>query len=154
MFLTFQRHLIGLNDFSVFTGIYSNEVAEYVESFKNLRDDSNRRQVTRNGYLPEKVIQTGLGEISIKQPRVRDNRERKKFTSRILPPYLRRTQSLDALIPVLYLKGISTGHFTEALEAIFGQNAKGLSATNIVRLKEDWEKDLKNWQKRDLNNKR
>ena len=131
-----------------------NEVTEYIESFKSLKDESNKRIVTRNGYLPERAIQTGLGEIQIKQPRVRDKREGKKFTSQILPPYLRRTKSLDALIPALYLKGISTGDLGEALEAILGENAKGLSATNIVRLKENWEKDFKEWQKRDLSNKR
>jgi hypothetical protein len=74
------------------------------------------------------VIKTGLGKISVKQPRVRDKREGKKFTSQILPPYLRRTSSLDTLIPALYLKGVSTGDFGEALEAILGENAKGLSA--------------------------
>jgi putative transposase len=131
-----------------------NEVTEYIESFKSLKDESNKRLITRNGYLPERAIQTGLGEIQIKQPRIRDKREGKKFTSQILPPYLRRTKSLEALIPALYLKGISTGDIGEALEAILGENAKGLSATNIVRLKEDWEKDFKGWQKRVLSNKR
>lgn len=130
------------------------EIAEYIEQAKNIKDEANRRLVTRNGYLPERAIQTGLGEIAIKQPRVRDKREGKKFTSQILPPYLRRTSSLDALIPALYLKGISTGDFGEALEAILGENAKGLSATNIVRLKEGWEKDFKKWQERDLSHKR
>jgi putative transposase len=131
-----------------------NEVAEYIESLKVIKDESNRRLVTRNGYLPERTIQTGLGEISINQPRIRDKREGKKFASQILPPYLRRTSSLDALIPALYLKGVSTGDFGEALEALLGENAKGLSATNIVRLKESWEKDFKKWQERDLKNKR
>jgi putative transposase len=131
-----------------------NEVIEYIEGFKNFKDQSNNRLVTRNGYLPERPIQTGLGEVRIRQPRVRDKRENKKFTSQILPPYLRRTSSLDALIPTLYLKGVSTGDFGEALEAILGENAKGLSATNIVRLKENWEKDFKNWQERDLSGKR
>ena len=98
------------------------EVDEYIEHLKNLKDETNRRLVTRNGHLLERTIQTGLGEISIKQPRVRDKREGKKFTSQILPPYLRRVPSLDALIPALYLKGISTGNFGEALEAILGEN--------------------------------
>ncbi|MBS4168643.1 IS256 family transposase [Parachlamydia sp. AcF125] len=131
-----------------------NEVAEYIESLKSIKDEANRRVVTRNGYLPERTIQTGMGEISIKQPRVRDKREGKKFTSQILPPYLRRTASLDALIPALYLKGVSTDEFGEALEAILGENAKGLSATNIVRLKESWEKDFKKWHERDLSCKK
>lgn len=131
-----------------------NEVAEYIENFKSMKDLANKRLVTRNGHLPERSIQTGLGELIIKQPRIRDKREGKKFTSQILPPYLRRTSSLDALIPALYLKGVSTGDFGEALEAILGENAKGLSATNIVRLKESWESDFKEWQKRDLSKKR
>jgi transposase-like protein len=131
-----------------------NEVNEYIESFKSLKDETKKRVVTRNGYLPERTIQTGLGKVFIKQPRVRDRREGKKFTSQILPPYLRRTSSLDALIPALYLKGISTGDMQEALEAILGENAKGLSATNIVRLKEGWERELKEWQGRDMKGKR
>jgi putative transposase len=130
-----------------------NEVREYIESFKTLKDKTNKKLVTRNGYMPQREIQTGMGTISVKQPRIRDKREGKKFTSQILPPYLRRTSSLDALIPALYLKGISTGDLGEALEAILGENAKGLSATNIVRLKERWEKDLKDWQRRNLKEK-
>ncbi len=120
-------------------------------NLKNLRQ--NRIVVTRNGYLPERFIQTGIGEVLVKQPRVRDKRKDQKFSSQILPPYLRRTSSLDALIPALYLKGISTGNFGEALEAILGENAKGLSPTNIVRLKEGWKKDFKEWQGRDLREK-
>lgn len=130
-----------------------NEVKEYIEQLKGLKTEENKSVVTRNGYLPERFIQTGLGEILVKQPRVRDKRKGQKFTSHILPPYLRRTSSLDALIPALYLKGVSTGDFGEALEALLGENAKGLSATNIVRLKEGWEKDFKEWQGRDLSKK-
>lgn len=130
-----------------------NEVQEYIDQFKDLKTEENKRVVTRNGYLPERFIQTGLGEVLVKQPRVRDCRKEKKFTSHILPPYLRRTSSLDALIPALYLKGVSTGDFAEALDALLGENAKGLSPTNIVRLKEGWEKDFKEWQGRDLTGK-
>lgn len=130
-----------------------NEVKEYIEQFKGLKTQENKSVVTRNGYLPERCIQTGLGEVLVKQPRVRDTRKGQKFTSHILPPYLRRTSSLDALIPALYLKGVSTGDFGEALEALLGENAKGLSPTNIVRLKEGWEKDFKKWQERDLSSK-
>jgi len=92
--------------------------------------------------------------LAIKQPRVEDRREDHRFTSAILPPYLRRTPSVDALIPALYLKGVSTGDFTEALEAILGENASGLSATNIVRLKQGWEEEYKEWSRRDLSGKR
>ena len=95
----------------------------------------------------------------ISQPRVNDKRgdaqgQRQRFTSKILPPYLRRTKSLDELIPWLYLRGISTGDFTEALQALLGPQAKGLSATNIVRLKESWQQEWKTWSQRSLEDKR
>ena len=131
-----------------------NEVAEYIDRFKEKKDEKGYRLVTRNGSLPEREIQTGIGRLSVKQPRVYDRREGHSFTSHILPSYMRRTPSLDALIPALYLKGVSTGDMQEALEAIVGANASGLSATNIVRLKEGWMKDYEAWNKRDLSEKR
>ena len=109
--------------------------------------------MVRNGHLPERTIQTGIGEIAVKQPRVQDRREpeiRQKFTPSVLPPYLRRTKSLDELIPWLYLKGISTGDFSEALGAILGADALNLSATTITRLKSGWESDFEAWNKRSL----
>jgi len=127
-----------------------NEVQEQLEFFKEKRDETGRRAVKRNGYLPQRQIQTGLGAIPIEQPRIRGT----SFTSAILPKYMRRVPSLEALIPTLYLKGISTGGMQEALEAILGENAKGLSATNVVRLKEVWEKEYGEWNKRDLSLKR
>nr|VFK24838.1 MAG: Transposase (or an inactivated derivative) [Candidatus Kentron sp. LPFa] len=130
-----------------------NEVEEHIEQFKNLRDESNHRCVTRNGHLPKRKIQTGLGSIPIQQPRIRDIRKNSKFTSSILPPYARRTPSIEAVIPALYLKGISTNDFPEALKAILGDNAQGLSPTNIVRLKQTWEKEYKDWNKRNLSEK-
>ncbi len=131
------------------------EVAEYIERHALVRDDDGRRQVVRNGRLPARRIQTGLGLVEVRQPRVHDRRtdengERLRFSSAILPPYLRRTKSLDELIPWLYLRGISTGDFTEALQALLGPQAKGLSATNIVRLKESWQEEWKNWSKQSL----
>lgn len=126
-----------------------NEVRDYLETHQHLRDESGRQIVKRNGYLPERKIQTGIGELEIKKPRVRGAH----FTSAILPSYLRRIPSLDALIPALYLKGISTGNMQEALAAILGENVKGLSASNIVRLKESWEKDYIEWTRRDLSSK-
>ena len=129
------------------------EVAEYLSRYAGELDENGHRLVTRNGHLPERELVTGVGPVSIQQPRVRDRREGEKFTSKILPPYMRRVPSIDALIPCLYLKGISTGDFSEALEAILGPGAKGLSATNIVRLKEVWKQDYEAWQKRDLSEK-
>ena len=125
-----------------------NEVAEYLMRHADQRDDDGRRLVVRNGYLPARDLQTGVGLVEVCQPRVNDKRcdaqgQRQRFTSKILPPYLRRTKSLDELIPWLYLRGISTGDFTEALQALLGPQAKGLSATNIVRLKEAWQKEWK-----------
>lgn len=131
-----------------------NEVAEYVQKHTGLVDEAGRRLVTRNGYFPERDLVTGIGPVRIRQPRVDDRRRGERFTSRILPPYLRRVPSIDALIPCLYLKGISTGDFSEALEAILGPQAKGLSATNIVRLKEGWQQDYECWRKRDLSGQR
>jgi transposase-like protein len=129
------------------------EVADWIERHQHYRDDDGRRQVVRNGHLPERTITTGLGPVAIKQPRVHDRRpaeERQKFTSAILPPYLRKTKSVEELLPWLYLKGVSTGDFSEALAALLGPDAKGLSATTITRLKAIWEKEYHDWSKRSL----
>jgi putative transposase len=129
------------------------EVADWIESHAPIKDLAGHRQVVRNGYLPERTIQTGLGDIQVKQPRVHDRRageERIKFTSSILPPYLKRTKSLDELLPWLYLKGVSTGDFSEALGALLGSDAPGLSATTVTRLKAAWEVEFDAWSKRSL----
>ena len=131
------------------------EVAEWLEARQQL-DAQGRRQVVRNGYLPERTIVTGLGEVAVKQPRVRDRRpldERETFQSKILPPYLRKTKSIEELIPWLYLKGISTGGFEEALQALLGPDCPGLSATTITRLKASWEQEHEDWSKRSLQGK-
>ena len=127
-----------------------NEVQELIDSYKDQRDEAGRKIVKRNGHLPPRQIQTGLGNIIVEQPRVRGV----AFTSAILPKYMRRLPSIEALVPALYLKGISTGDMQEALESILGENAKGLSATNIVRLKESWEREYSDWNKRNLIGKR
>lgn len=131
-----------------------NEVDEYIQAHALLRDEKGLRLVVRNGSLPERQIQTPLGNVSIRQPRVEDRRPDHKFLSKLLPPYLRRTPSVEALIPALYLRGISTGDFTEALSSLLGPNAAGLSPANIVRLKEGWLADFKKWSARDLSGKR
>jgi len=130
-----------------------NEVIDYIQFHKDRRDEHGQRLVVRNGHLPEREVVSGVGPIRVRQPRVR-HRDKGRFSSAILPRYMRRTPSVDALIPALYLKGISTGDFTEALEAILGEGASGLSATNIVRLKAGWEADYKAWSQRDLSQKR
>ena len=135
------------------------EIAGFLSQYADLKDDQGRMRVTRNGYLPEREIQTGIGPVPAKAPRIRDHRpedesDRIRFSSSILPPYLRKTKSMEELIPWLYLKGISTGDFGEALAALVGKDAPGLSAPTISRLKTIWQDDLEQWQKRDLSNKR
>jgi len=130
-----------------------NEVSEYLAAHASRRDETGRQAVVRNGCLPEREMLTGVGPLAIRQPRVRHKSPGERFASRILPPYLRRLPSIDALIPALYLKGVSTGDFTEALTAILGEGAAGLSATNIVRLKKVWEEEYRDWSRRDLSDK-
>ena len=130
------------------------EVAEYVKEHREERDEHDHRQVVRNGSHPERELVTGVGKVPVRQPRVNDRREGEKFTSAILPRYARRAPSIDALIPALYLKGISTSSFPEALKAILGDNVSGLSPANIVRLKRVWEKEYDTWRSRDLSGKR
>jgi transposase-like protein len=133
------------------------EVAAWIDDHAHLKDDRGRRQVIRNGHLPERAIQTGIGAVEVRQPRVRDRRpadQREAFTSAIPPPYLRKTRSLEGLLPWLYLKGVSTGDFSEALQAILGPDAPGLSATTITRLKAAWEDEFAAWGKRSLAGKR
>ena len=132
------------------------EVQEWIDKRVQCLDERNRQQVVRNGFLPERTLLTGLGEIPVRQPRVRDRRppeQREKFSSTILPPYLRKTKSVEELIPWLYLKGISTGDFSEALAALLGPDAKGLSATTVTRLKSIWQDEYQAWSKRLLEGK-
>lgn len=130
-----------------------NEVAEYVKRYQEKRNEKGHQQIVRNGYHHERKIITGIGPVEVRQPRVHDKSKEEAFYSRILPRYMRRIASVDNLIPALYLKGISTGAFSTALEAILGKNAPGLSATNIVRLKQVWEKEYKDWTTRSLKEK-
>jgi transposase-like protein len=129
------------------------EVAEYLQAHQGRRTAEGQAAIVRNGHLPERQLVTGVGPIPVCQPRVR-HRQGGTFTSAILPEYLRRVPSIDTLIPALYLKGVSTGDLSEALAAILGENASGLSATNIVRLKAGWEAEYQAWRQRDLSQKR
>lgn len=132
------------------------EVAAWIDEHQQVQDEHGRRQVVRNGYLPQRKLVTPVGEVAVQQPRVHDRRpegEREKFSSQLLPPYLRKTKSIEELIPYLYLKGISTGDFQEALSAILGPDCPGLSATTIVRLKSVWEQEYKDWSSRSLADK-
>jgi len=133
------------------------EIDIFVKQYKALTDELGRQRIVRNGHLPERQIQTGIGPIPVKAPRVRDrNRNPAKrllFHSAILPPYLRKTKSMEHLIPWLYLKGVSTGDFSNALEALVGKGAPGLSAPTVSRLKTVWQQDMTDWEKRDLSTK-
>ena len=135
------------------------EVTSFVAAQGHLTDAAGRRRIVRHGYLPEREIQTGIGPVAVRCPRVRDRGAgaagaKIHFSSAILPPYLRRTRSIEELLPWLYLKGISTGDFGEALAALLGAAAPGLSASTIARLKEVWQADLDHWQRRDLKARR
>src|SRR4030042_3931812 len=129
------------------------EIEEYIKAHTQDTDSSGKRTVVRNGYHPRRSIVSGMGPIPIQQPREDDRKKHKRFTSAILPRYLRRMPSIDNLIPYLYLKGISTNDFSQALSAILGDGVKGLSAVNIVRLKKCWEAEYENWTKGDLSHK-
>ncbi len=133
------------------------EIAEHLAKYQSHKDETGRQLVVRNGYQPERTILTGAGAILVKRPRVDDRilseTGEERFTSMILPKFMRRAASIDSLVPALYLKGISTDDFPTALEAILGPNAKGLSATTVVRLKEVWADEYEAWSKRDLSGK-
>ena len=131
------------------------ELSTTLAQFADYKDDAGHRYVVRNGYLPEREVLTGIGPVSVRVPKVRDRSgARIKFTSALLPPYVRRARSVEEVLPWLYLKGISTGAMQEALEALLGPQAKGLSAASISRLKARWEDEHKAWSGRDLSNKR
>ena len=133
------------------------EVQDWIAGHADLTDENGRRMVVRNGYLPEREIVTSLGPVAVQQPRVRDKRpagEREVFSSKILPPYLRKTRTVEEFLPWLYLKGISTGEFHEALQSLLGPECPGLSASTITRLKSVWETEHKDWSKRSLKGKR
>ena len=113
------------------------------------------KRVVRNGYQPERNIQTGLGDIEVKVPKVRDRKnEGIKFNSSLVPPYLKRTKNIEELIPWLYLRGISTGDMQPALVSLLGDDAKGLSANTVSRLKSSWEEEYKQWSTRSLDKRR
>jgi putative transposase len=136
------------------------EVASFLGRHADLRTEDGRARIVRHGHLPEREILTGLGPVAVCQPRVRDrgavagDPERIRFSSALLPPYARRTKSLDVLLPILYLRGLSTGDFQEALAALLGKDAPGLSASTISRLKEIWSDEHDRWRRRDLSARR
>ena len=136
------------------------EVADFLGGHGELKTGDGRQRVVRHGHLPEREVLTGIGPVALRQPRVRDRAaaaddpDRIRFSSMILPPYMRRSKSIETLLPILYLKGISTGDFSEALAALLGKDAPGLSASAIGRLKEGWQDDHATWARRDLSARR
>ena len=131
------------------------ELQELLSQYATFRNDQGRLQVVRNGYLPEREIQTGIGLVKIRVPKIRDKSNQGiKFNSTLLPPYLRKTRSVEEVLPWLYLKGISTGDFQETLQALLGRDAKGLSASTISRCKRIWEEEHETWSRRRLEKKR
>lgn len=131
------------------------EVMAFVEKHSSLKLEDGKAAVVRNGYLPERSIQTGLGSVEVNVPKVRDRSESSiKFNSSLVPPYLKRTKSVEEFLPWLYLRGISTGDFSETLHHLLGSQAPGLSAATISRLKQGWEDNYKEWASSDLSKKR
>ncbi|RMF95270.1 MAG: hypothetical protein D6734_05875 [Candidatus Schekmanbacteria bacterium] len=133
------------------------EIETFIEEYKGFRLSNGCRRIVRNGYNDARNIQTGIGEVKVRVPRAEDREaldDKIRFRSSIVPPYIRRTKSIEALLRWLYLKGISTGDFPEALEALFGKAARGLSSGTISRLKSVWWNEYEQWNKRDLSKKR
>jgi putative transposase len=129
------------------------EVDQYVQELRHLRDELGHAMVVRNGHAQERTVQLGAGPVKVRAPRVNDRRPDHRFSSKILPPYMRRSPRLDEALPVLYLRGISTGDFSEALEALLGPEATGFSATTITRLLKTWQDDYQDWRRRSLKGK-
>jgi transposase-like protein len=134
------------------------EVETFLAAHAELTDGHGRRRLVRNGHAPERQLQTGLGPLEVRRPKLRDrggaDADPIRFTSAILPAYLRRTRNIEELLPWLYLKGISTGQFAEALTALLGPEAPGLSAATVRRLTEAWQEEHARWQRRDLSARR
>jgi putative transposase len=135
------------------------EIEGFLSQYAYLKDEQGHQRVTRNGHLPERNIQTGIGAVPVKVPRCRDRHPGDepgpvRFNSTLIPPYLRKTKSMEELIPWLYLKGFSKGDFSEALAALVVKDAPGLSASTVSRLKTVWEEEFEQWQKRDLSHRR
>ena len=131
------------------------ELQAFLSTYSEVKTESGHQGVVRNGYLPQRTITTGVGVVEIQVPKVRDRTGQGiKFNSLLLPPYLKRSRSVEELLPWLYLKGVSTGDFSEALSALLGSDAKGVSAATISRLKAKWRDEHQTWHQRSLRHKR
>ena len=137
------------------------EAEAFLATMKGARLPDGRERVVRHGHAPERLVQTGIGPVAVRRAKIRDRGagadsggERIRFTSAILPRWARRTRSLDALLPVLYLRGVSMGDFGEALAALLGKDAPNLSPAVVARLRGEWEAEHARWQRRDLSARR
>jgi len=129
------------------------EVDEYIQENFEVKDSNGHRMVVRNGSSQKRKVLTGAGVIEVSTPRVSDKREDFKFTSKILPPYMRKTPNVENLLPILYLKGISSNQFEEALTSILGEGVRGLSSSSIISLKKAWSKEFDQWSLRPITKK-
>ncbi len=131
------------------------ELQVLLDQYKDVRLLDGRKAVVRNGFLPSRTVQTGIGDVEVKVPKVRDrSKTGVKFNSNLLPPYLKRAKSIEELIPWLYLKGISTGNMQESLTSLLGEQTGGLSANTVSRLKAKWLAEHSEWRQQDLSQKR
>ena len=129
------------------------EVEQHIQQLCHVRDELDHAMVVRNGHAQERAVQLGAGPVKVRAPRVNDRRPDQRFTSNILPPYMRRSPRLEEALPVLYLRGLSTGDFSEALAVLLGPEATGFSATTITRLLKVWQEEYQTWRKRSLTGK-
>jgi len=134
------------------------EFASFLDTHDNQRLADGRKRIVRHGHLPERKVVTGIGSVPVKVPRSRDRKGHQdkdliRFTSQLLPPYVRRSKSVEMAIPYLYLKGISSGDFCEVMPALLGNGVVGFSADTVLRLRQQWKLDLEHWEKRRLDSK-
>ena len=133
--------------------IYADEVNQFLEKMASIVDGKGNKLVVRNGYHKSRVVQTARGNVEVKLPRVDDRKATEKFVSKILPPFARKTPTVETLIAALYLAGVSSNKFQEALSSVFGEDSKGFSSASIVRLTKEWQKEFEQWKRRDLRGK-
>lgn len=133
--------------------IYKDEVQQFLNKMSSVVDEKGNRLVVKNGYHKERVVQTSCGNIEVRLPRIDDRKATEKFVSKILPPFVRKTPTVETMIAALYLAGVSSNKFQEALSSVFGEDSKGFSPATIIRLTKNWEKEFQEWKKRDLTGK-
>ena len=133
--------------------IYADEVNQFLEKMASIVDGKGNKLVVRNGYHKSRVVQTACGNVEVKLPRVDDRKATEKFVSKMLPPFVRKTPTVETLIAALYLAGVSSNKFQEALSSVFGEDSKGFSAASIIRLTKEWQKECEQWKRRDLRGK-